>query len=700
MRWKFFIPTLVVVAIVAVFNILFLDVMLKAALVSTGEMVFGAKVEVKGFKTRFKDMSVGISGLQIASRKDPFKNLLDVDSIKFSAEPLPLLSKKVIIDQMSCDGIKWGTKRLTSGALPPKKEKKYAKKAAKEKKNGMLAKLFSTIEAKSMKEINALPAMGEMRGIREQLKTMDLKKAVDIADLQSVQEIEKMKGEYAAKYDKYREQVAAIDYSEKMKLAQNALADASNIKVTSIQDAQNLKGNLEGLNKTKDELDKSVAELRSLQKQVLDDYGSEKDILNRLNDLKDADYKAVADKLKIPTVSFESVSRSLFGPVWVGRVNTAVHYIGLVRKYMPAKKNTQKELVKQRIKGRDVVFPKEQNPPDLHIKKISISGTTGGAGKAGTPLDFTGTIIDITSTPSLIGKPTRAEITGRQGAKMLKIQAVLDHTREIPVDTFNINYEGLSAEEFGMPDSEYLPSFEKGRGSITGNLTLMDDNIDSILELSIRNLSVRQGGNGDDEMQKIVAELWSGIDRISVNAKLTGTTDDLEMSFYSNIDRVLSARLSKIYGKKLAEIQDKIKSEINRLTNARKNELTGEVNAKRDELKNQFEGKSKELASKADELEKMKQAKENEGKALVDAEKKKAEEEARKAREAVEAEKRKAQEAAEAEKRKAEEEKRKAQEAAEAEKRKAQAEADAQKKKQEEELKNKASDKLKGLFGK
>ena len=47
MRWKMFIPAVVITILAVVFNIFFLDNVLKAAFIKTNQMIFNAKTEVK-----------------------------------------------------------------------------------------------------------------------------------------------------------------------------------------------------------------------------------------------------------------------------------------------------------------------------------------------------------------------------------------------------------------------------------------------------------------------------------------------------------------------------------------------------------------------------------------------------------------------------------------------------------------------------
>ena len=124
-RWSFLSTAVIIVALVILFNILFLDKILKKTIISLAQPVAGAKVEIDYLKTNLKKCSVSINGLRVADRNDYFKNLIDVEKINFDVRFWPLFRKKFLIDEMNVNGIKWQTQRKTSGQLPPKQEKKF-----------------------------------------------------------------------------------------------------------------------------------------------------------------------------------------------------------------------------------------------------------------------------------------------------------------------------------------------------------------------------------------------------------------------------------------------------------------------------------------------------------------------------------------------------------------------------------------------
>ena len=627
MRWKYFIPAVLFVAICVVFSVFFLDSILKFAFIGGGEMAFGAKVEIASVKTKFKNLSIDISGLKVANSSDVYKNLIDVDDIRFAVRPVPLLSKKVIIDEMTIEGVKWGTKRDTSGALPVRKAKKFAKKQSKENKNSPLTKLFGSIKDKAASKVSALPAASQLKDMQKQFSGASLTQAVSPNDLQSLKEIDNIKNSYNQKFTQYDTQLKSINTGQEIAKANAAIAEISSIKIQSVQDIEPAKAKLDSFNATKDELGHTVSQLQTMQSQLSADIGSDKDLLDRINKLKDADYKALADKMKMPSFSFGNISEAIFGPVWLNRVHTVLYYMSAARKYMPPKKKKQKT-VNTRMKGSDISFPKMDNPPDFLISTILVSGTTGGYGKEGEPLDFKGTITDITSDQAQLGRPTRVHITGAQGKRNLVIESVLDHRTENAVDSLNILFSGLSAKTLGIPDSEYLPDMNNASGTLTANFVLKGDTVDSSIEMKVTGYST--SSPSADETRKMILSLWNGISDIIVNVKLYGTVENLAFSVTSNIDKVLPERMKNMLGAKFQEIQNQLRGQIDRLTNQKKDEITGEFNSKKAGITKQLTDKQKEVQGKQDEIKSQIAKKENAGKDMLDSEKKKAQDDAAK----------------------------------------------------------------------
>src|SRR5262245_20425615 len=97
-RWKGIIPFAVIIAGVAVFNMLFLDALLKHELVSQLESVNGAQVDLEEFDFSFVPLGFTAGGLAMADAAHPFTNALEVAQISLLADTGAFLFKKVHVD--------------------------------------------------------------------------------------------------------------------------------------------------------------------------------------------------------------------------------------------------------------------------------------------------------------------------------------------------------------------------------------------------------------------------------------------------------------------------------------------------------------------------------------------------------------------------------------------------------------------------
>jgi len=483
-RWKYVIPAVLIVLGLTVLILLFLDPLLKRAVIASGEFAFGAKVEVTSLKTKLSNLSLRIQGVQVADKDRPMQNLFEIEGLRFNVEPIPLLSRKVIIDAMSVTGVRWGTARKTSGALPPKQAAKIARRWQTLTQDGPLAKMANRVVDEGKSQITALPAAQAIQAAQSQLKNFDVKN-INPDTLPMLKELDAMKAGYRQKATDYQARIQQLQVQDKLNALTPAWNEVSALKIQSPQDALAAKEKIDRLTRALGDLQNTKNSLQTLKAQAEADFSDSKSLLGKLEELKRRDLNSLAELLKVPTFDFSSLTGSILGPQWMGRLNTALGYAQKARAYMPPKSKTAKAkpVPRPRMHGLDVAFPVSNRPPDFWIKRIELSGSTGGPGKPGTPLDFQGVVTDVTPDQPQLGRPLKIALSGAQAARKLMLDAVLDHTGEIPTDRFAAEFSGLSGEEMQLPESEYLPAFKGGQAAIATRLTLNGDRLDAGLDL-------------------------------------------------------------------------------------------------------------------------------------------------------------------------------------------------------------------------
>ena len=121
-RWRYLLPRLVLLGIVLGLIGLGLDPLVRWALISTGQSMTGAKVEIGSLETAPMATVVTLGDLRVADPRDPMKNLFEIERLALDLDAAALLRRKFIVDTARIDGIRVGTSRETSGALPEETE--------------------------------------------------------------------------------------------------------------------------------------------------------------------------------------------------------------------------------------------------------------------------------------------------------------------------------------------------------------------------------------------------------------------------------------------------------------------------------------------------------------------------------------------------------------------------------------------------
>lgn len=637
-RWKAVIPLLVFIIGLSIFFRFYFDTLLKNIIVSIGESIFSAKVEVGYLKTKFKESSVEIRNFQVADKSDPWRNLFEVEKIKFDIQFLPLLSKKFIIDEMSIEDIKWSTQRTTSGELPPKKIKKIEKKKRKEK-DTFTSKLLDRLKDKVTKEVQDLPLLQNFEKYKQEFSSLDVKKIVDEFDLETKQLIDTLNKEKLQKYENYKNEIQNLDVDQKISVARELINEISNIKLEKPEDIKVLQNKLSELNEKKKVLENTYENLKSLKTSIDKDFVETKEIYSKIKSSIDKDYENILSKLKLPEFSKENISRALFGEIWINRVNKAVYYIHLARKYLPKRNKEDKKITKQRMRGIDVEFFKENVLPSFWIKKIVLSATTGGPGKDNdNAIVLSGIATNFSSDQVIVGKPAIISLQGKKSLQEYLIDCIFDRLKEIPEDTIQLNIKNINISNYKISSTEFMPEVKNGVISIDSIFSLKGEELNCEMQFLINNIKFSEISNMQNEEIKIVLnDIFTSINKIYIKAKLYGTINSLSTEISSNIDDIIVNKLKSIFGQKLQEYQTKIKSEVEKNILEQKEKFVKEYEEKRNELtkifndkKSSIEDLKKQIEDKQKEVNKQIEDFNNKIKQTLEQEKKKVEEELKK----------------------------------------------------------------------
>src|SRR5262245_46447329 len=125
-RWRAVGPLLVLFVILAVLWWLFADTLARRGIEKVATQLVGAKVEIQQLHIDLGKGDVTIRGLTVASPHEAFKNLFQADELVADIDVVPLSEKKLVIDRLAANGLRFGTPRETDGRVAADSDGKSA----------------------------------------------------------------------------------------------------------------------------------------------------------------------------------------------------------------------------------------------------------------------------------------------------------------------------------------------------------------------------------------------------------------------------------------------------------------------------------------------------------------------------------------------------------------------------------------------
>ena len=117
-RWKAVIPLGLFVLLVVLGWTLYIDRLIRLGVEAGGTAAVGARVDLKSARLHLFQASLVLEGLAVTNPREPMTNLFEVDQLNLDINLRALLEKKFVAETMAVRGLRFGTPRKTSGALP------------------------------------------------------------------------------------------------------------------------------------------------------------------------------------------------------------------------------------------------------------------------------------------------------------------------------------------------------------------------------------------------------------------------------------------------------------------------------------------------------------------------------------------------------------------------------------------------------
>ena len=514
-RWS---GLVVFMAVMLVFSILwffFVDGFVERMIEKTGARIVGARVDLDDVNLSLFPAGLSLTRLQVTDPDKPMTNSVDIQQIILSLDSLNLIRRKIIIDDMAVEGVRFGTPRKTSGAIVHRKD------AIKEglKKPGQKGSKFKLPEFQ-------VPNVQDILA-KEELQSLKLVESLR-ADIQTERKNWRKRMEDLPGKKKFNEYQSRIDKfsSRKKDSLTGILGGVSELKSL----REDINRDLEMIKRTRKEFDEKSVSLRK-----------------RIGQAKKApleDIRRLKEKYGFSAHGAANISKMLLGPKISQSVDKALQWYQKLKPVLerakklkgPGKEGPQ-TVKPLRARGVDVRFKEHAPLPDflIHVMNTSLQLHVG---------NLRGKIKHITPDQDVLGIPLMFAFSGDnlKGLESVKLEGELNHIDPSKSkDTANLRVRGYQVEDFILSESEELPVvLKKALADLKLSTKLSGNTIDANMSTRIHSARIStQPKKEAGSLAKAVSSTLSGIKKLNIKADISGTLDDYHIRLSSDLDRVL-----------------------------------------------------------------------------------------------------------------------------------------------------------------
>ena len=499
------------IAVVVILYLLFANTLFKSLSQSALGDAAGAEVNIESVDHSFFPFGLTLGRLQVTDKVNPIRNKVEIATLKANIDFMPLLNKKLIVNELILQNVEFDTKRASAGEV--------------------------YVQADAQTPHFAFPTLADLPSVDEILEKSPLKTTSAVLQAQKVvgQYQQPIQEKYAAlpnkdKFTAYRkrlERLKTTDYKNPLELAA-AKKEFDEIKKAIQNDKDNIS---EFIAFTKEAKAASASSISALKSAPQEDYALLKGLV-------------VGDEGAIG-----QVTQHLFG-------EKAKMYTQGLLLAMDLLSDSSDEAVVEKTAGDDGL-------PNVWIKKAAINIKWQDEQ---IQTDWQ----NITDQHAIVGSPTTFLINSSDANHWNKIDLkgsfeILDG-KVNSIQNWDIKGLVLQAVEL-IPEASkqtFNALLESGILASKGELNVVNGKISGSSVFDLSALKLQATGNND--LTSAIAEIISGLSELQFVTDFSGKLTNPSLKVSSNLDKkmqqALSSGLTSNSSGKLGELKTKLNAKV------------------------------------------------------------------------------------------------------------------------------------------
>jgi len=576
-RWKAIGPLLVFFVILGILVWIFAEPVAKETTEEASTELLGTQVDLGKLDLLPRDASVDLRALQIA---DPFvltRNLVEADEIRLKLNPAALAEKKIVIEELSLHGMRFGTARKRPAR--PQKGNGFAPqayRAVQQWANQLDVPLLSLTPIDTIRQLVLNP--GQLTTIREAQtlvgRTDSTRRALD----QGFQQLD-----IAGTVDSARQLADRLASTDPRKLGLEGTRQA-----------------IESVRQTLQQLGEAKKRVEALDRSVRSGVQLLGEGARDLDEARARDYAFAKSLLKLPTFDAPDIGKAFFGKVSIDRFKQALYWAELAQKYMPPGLLPRPTPGPKRLRaqGSTIAFPKATEFPKFLIEQGTIDFSIGGD----TPVRgaYAASVSGVTSAPALYGRPAVIRAQRRAAGSAIAsigVGAIINHVTARTLDSASARLEGIKLPSFAIPGAPFRVNPGTGSSSLT--FSMRNGGAEILGRWAIQSNQVSWAPDTSaqplNDLERVVFRVLSGLKDLRVAAELTGSVKAPKLSVASNLDQAVSQRLQAVVGEEVAKAERLARAKVDSLVSDKVEPLKRRIAAVQHEATQRVEGEQQRL---------------------------------------------------------------------------------------------------------
>ena len=534
-RWRFVVTRLLIVAAVLLLVGLGMGPVAKLVTVKGLQSATGAKVEIGKADVGLFPPRIRYQNFRVADPRDAkaMRDAFRADAIELELDGEAILHRRWVARQGSITGLQIGAKRDTSGHFGGENEDLEA--ASLSDKPGVLSHLLGGITAQ----------LGEQA---EQAAK----------DLETVRRSQEIRTRWESEYELLAERAKTLE-----KKVREFKANAREIE-NPLRDWERI-GTTVGLaDETRAELKSILAALDALPSRFQADVAT-------LQQAKQADLDRIDQY-----VPGDLADSKNFG---IDLISEAVQkQVATIRDYWEGGRTLANYTIvapeNDRGRGVDIDLLGNNRLPEILVRRCSVQGMMRADGNA---YSLTGTVENLTPSPTLLDQPLRAQLQ-LDGPQVVNVDYIRDRRDQSDVDRLTIHWPQSNAPTVQLGDDRHaMVSLAGGKREVWVQMRSEGDQVQG--RFVSRQTGVRLGLDVDSKYDTLPAtealrESLAGVDSVTIDAGFEGTWEKLSMHMDTNLGNVLRDAADDAVHRQLIASKQQMTEKVQRAFEQEQTKLT------------------------------------------------------------------------------------------------------------------------------